>query len=49
LDCWQAAGIVNAGKIDLSPLISQRFPLQEAGLALAAAENRKALKVALLP
>jgi len=49
LDCWQAAGIVNAGKIDLSPLISLRFALKEAGLALEAAEDRKALKVALVP
>ncbi len=49
LDCWQAANIVNSGKIDLSPLISLRFPLKEAGQALAAAENRKALKVAVEP
>jgi L-iditol 2-dehydrogenase len=49
LDCWQAAGIVNSGKIDLSPLISLRFPLTEANQALAAAENRKALKVVMQP
>jgi len=49
LDCWQAANIVNSGKIDLSPLVSLRFPLQEMGRALAAAENRKALKVTVQP
>jgi len=49
LDCWQAAGIVNSGKIDLSPLISLRFPLKEAVLALAAAEGRQVLKVAVEP
>ena len=49
LDCWQAAEIVNSGKIDLSPLISLRIPLQEAGQALAAAENRKVLKVVMQP
>jgi len=49
LDCWQAAEIVNSGKIDLSGLISLRLPLRETVQALAAAENRKALKVALQP
>jgi L-iditol 2-dehydrogenase len=49
LDCWQAAEIVNSGKIDLSPLISLRFPLMDANQALAAAENRKVLKVVMQP
>jgi L-iditol 2-dehydrogenase len=49
LDCWQAAEIVNTGKIDLTPLISLRYPLKDAGSALASAENKKALKVTLQP
>ena len=48
-DCWQAAEIVNHGLVDLSPLISQRFPLNEAVAAFAAAEDRKSLKVVLQP
>ena len=44
-DCWQAAAIVNAGLIDLSELVSQRFPLKEAVQAFAAAEDRKELKI----
>ena len=49
LDCWQAAEIVNSGKIDFSPLISLRLPLNETEQGLAAAENRKAMKVVLQP
>jgi L-iditol 2-dehydrogenase len=48
-DCWQAAEIVNRGLVDLSQLVSQRFPLNEAVAAFAAAEDRKALKVVLQP
>jgi L-iditol 2-dehydrogenase len=48
-DCWQAAAIVNSGRIDLSKLISARYPLDEALDAFAAAEDRKSLKVALEP
>ncbi|MDP3451099.1 MAG: zinc-dependent dehydrogenase, partial [Anaerolineaceae bacterium] len=29
-DCWQAAQIVNSGLVDLSDVVSQRFPLSEA-------------------
>jgi L-iditol 2-dehydrogenase len=47
LDCWQAAGLVASGKIDLSPLVSARFALEDAVAAFAAAENRKSLKVVL--
>ena len=46
-DCWQAAAIVNAGLIDLTELVSQRFPLKEAVQAFAAAEDRKELKIVL--
>jgi L-iditol 2-dehydrogenase len=48
-DCWQAAEIVNRGLLDLSPLVSQRFRLNEAVAAFAAAEDRKSLKVVLQP
>ena len=48
-DCWQAAEIVNTGLVDLSDLISQRFPLSSAIEAFAAAENRKSLKIVLEP
>ena len=48
-DCWQSVQIVNSGVVDLSDMISQRFPLQEAVAAFAAAEDRKALKVVIQP
>ena len=48
-DCWQAAQIVNSGLVDLSDIVSQRFPLREAAAAFAAAEDRKSLKVVLQP
>ena len=48
-DCWQATEIVNSGLVDLSDLVSQRFPLREAVAAFAAAEDRKSLKIVLEP
>jgi L-iditol 2-dehydrogenase len=48
-DCWQATQIVNSGLVDLSDVISQRFPLKDAGMAFAAAEDRKSLKIVLEP
>jgi len=48
-DCWQAADIVNSGRLDLSPLVSARFPLEKAADAFAAAENKKYLKIILEP
>lgn len=48
-DCRQAAAIVNAGRLDLSALVSARYPLAEASAAFAAAEDRKSLKVVLEP
>jgi L-iditol 2-dehydrogenase len=48
-DCRQATQIVNAGIVDLSGLVSQRFPLTDAPAAFAAAEDRKSLKVVLQP
>jgi L-iditol 2-dehydrogenase len=48
-DCWQSARIVNAGVVDLSQMISRRFPLKDAVAAFTAAEDRKSLKVVLQP
>jgi L-iditol 2-dehydrogenase len=48
-DCRQAAEIINSGRIDLAPLVSARFPLQEALPAFAAAEDRRSLKIVLQP
>jgi L-iditol 2-dehydrogenase len=46
-DCQRAATIIGSGQIDLSPLISARFPLREIEKAFAVAEERKALKIVL--
>ncbi len=48
-DCWQATRIVNAGIVDLSEIVSQRFPLKDALAAFAAAEDRRSLKIVLEP
>ena len=48
-DCWQAAQIVNSGLIDLSDIVSQRFPLRDSVIAFSAAEDRKSLKIILEP
>jgi L-iditol 2-dehydrogenase len=48
-DCRRAAAIISAGSVDLKDLISLRFPLAEAGLAFAAAENGRSLKVVIEP
>ena len=48
-DCWRAAAIVSAGKVDLSRLVSARYPLNQAVEGFAAAESGKALKVVLEP
>jgi L-iditol 2-dehydrogenase len=48
-DCLQAANIVNSGRIDLSPLVSARVSLADAAEGLRLAEDRKSLKVVLVP
>lgn len=48
-DCWRAASLVEAGRVDLAPLVSARFPLRQAAKAFAAAENRRSLKIVLEP
>lgn len=48
-DCLQATSIVNSGRIDLTPLISARVGLANAFEGLRLAEDRKSLKVVLVP
>jgi L-iditol 2-dehydrogenase len=48
-DCWQANKMINSGLVDLSDLISQRFPLSEVMAAFTAAADGKALKIVLEP
>jgi L-iditol 2-dehydrogenase len=48
-DCRQAAEIVNSGRLDLSFLVSARFPLAEAIQAFTAAEERSSLKIVIEP
>jgi L-iditol 2-dehydrogenase len=48
-DCWQATQIVNSGLVDLTDVVSQRFPLKDALFAFAAAEDRESLKIVLEP
>jgi L-iditol 2-dehydrogenase len=48
-DCRQAARLINYGKIDLSDLISSRFPLQQTADAFEIAQGRGALKVVIEP
>ena len=48
-DCRQAAAIVNSGRLDLSPIISARYPLSQALDAFAHAEDRMSLKIIIEP
>ena len=48
-DCLQATNIVNSSRIDLGPLISARVELADAAEGLRLAEDRKSLKVVLVP
>lgn len=48
-DCWQATRLVNSGLVDLSDIVSKRFPLKDAIIAFSAAEDRKSLKIVLEP
>lgn len=48
-DCWRAARLVNSRRIDLSKLISARYPLHDACEAFAVAADRKSLKIVLQP
>jgi L-iditol 2-dehydrogenase len=44
-DCRKAAALLESGRINLSPLVSQRFSLAQAVEAFEAAEARNALKI----
>jgi L-iditol 2-dehydrogenase len=48
-DCRRSAEIVNSGRIDLTDLVSGRYPLAQAAKAFAAAEDGRSLKVVLEP
>ena len=48
-DCWQASRLVNQGLVDLSNLVSNRFPIDQAIEAFQAAENRESLKIVIEP
>lgn len=48
-DCLQAAELVNSGTLDLTPLITSRFPLSEAEQAFNAAGDGTNLRVSLIP
>lgn len=48
-DCRRAADIVSSRRVDLSSLVSRRFPLARAVEAFAAAEDGTSLKVVLVP
>jgi L-iditol 2-dehydrogenase len=48
-DCRQAAAIVNSGRLDLSPIVSGRYPLSQAVQAFAQAEDRTSLKIVIEP
>ena len=48
-DCWQASRMVNRGLVDLSDLVSRKFPIEEAQEAFTAAENRESLKIVIVP
>jgi L-iditol 2-dehydrogenase len=48
-DCRQAAAIINAGRLDLSPLISARYSLNQALEAFAHAQDQMALKIIIEP
>jgi L-iditol 2-dehydrogenase len=48
-DCLQAADLVNAGIMDLKPLVTKKFPLEEVEQAFAAAGDGTNMRVALVP
>jgi L-iditol 2-dehydrogenase len=48
-DCLRAAAIVNSGRVDLTRLVSARYPLAEALEAIKTTEGGRALKVVLEP
>jgi L-iditol 2-dehydrogenase len=49
LDCLQAADLVNAGIMDLEPLVTKRFELADVDQAFKAAGDGSNMRVALIP
>ncbi len=48
-DCRRAAALISSGQVDLSGIVSARYPLSDAQEAFAFADERQALKVVLEP
>ena len=48
-DCWRAAEIVNADRIDLTQVVGERYALGDIHTAFEAAENRDKLKIVVEP
>lgn len=48
-DCRQAAAIVNSGRLDLAPIVSGRYSLNDAVNAFTQAEDRTSLKIVIEP
>lgn len=48
-DCLRAADLINYGRLDLTPLVTSRFPLKQAVEAFAAAQDGVNLRVSLEP
>jgi L-iditol 2-dehydrogenase len=48
-DCLRSADLVNSGRLDLSPLITSRFPLKQAVEAFKAAADGINLRVSVEP
>jgi L-iditol 2-dehydrogenase len=48
-NCRRAAEIITSGKVDLSPIVHERFPLSQARKAFMSAEDRRSLKIVLQP
>jgi L-iditol 2-dehydrogenase len=48
-DCHRAAALVNSGRLDLSGIVSARYPLAKACEAFAAQQDQRALKIVIEP
>lgn len=48
-DCLQAADLVQSGRINLSKMVTSRYPLEDVQAAFAAAEDGSNLRVSLVP
>jgi L-iditol 2-dehydrogenase len=48
-DCLVATDLINSGLLNLSEMVTRRFPLKEINAAFAAAQDGKNLRVAVMP